>query len=409
MADRDHGMINQHQQFRQKPKSTARSLTGPRPGHAFHTAGCWCPFATIICLVFVTVGCQTPGQATRNVVHRDPVIPLSISRADLVEHLNSQSQDLNGWRCMSTKLHARLPGVPDQRLSGYIACQSPQYFRLTADNLIVKADLGSNADHCWVYLKPGRSEVLKWNHEDTALLQRTQPGIPSIDPNWLMLVLGITPLDANDYDLNSSPTGQPELTLTATEQAADGSTLRRIIRIDALQGVIRKHEVYDCNTNLLVSAELNRHQRQDGHLIPTSVKLSFPQTKTELTLSFQDIETNPHLPDHYWHMPDKNLRVVDLGKVIRSQMPAQQPVTRHSSGRVSAPRVSLQPPVFHRQPDQSAFAETEQRMIDGTVAADVSADIEEPDWDTPNSDRKTAGQPTAYQTPPAKRKRWWRF
>lgn len=359
----------------------------------------------IALLTFLTIGCQSSGPPKRNVVHRDPVIPLSIARADLVEHLNQQNQNLDGWRCMTTKLYAKLPGMPDQRLSGQIACQSPQYFRLKVDNFIGQADLGSNADHCWVYLKPGRSEVLKWKHEDTTLLQHSQAGIPSIDPNWLMLVLGITPLDANDYELSSPPSGKPELYLTAVEQGADGRALRRVIRVDALQGVIREHSIYDSDANLLVSAQLNGHRQRDGHLIPSHVKLAFPQTKTELSLSFQDVETNPHLPDQYWHMPDKNVKVVDIGDIVRQQVMAHHAPAQHSSGRISTPRVSLQPPVFH-QPQQSAFADSAQ-MLDGAPASET--EVKEPDWDTPISFSKSTAQPASFEAPPGKKKRWWQF
>lgn len=408
MTRQNQGMNKQHQQPVRFPTTPIGVLSQtPLPTVKRQSL---CAVLAICCMIIAT-GCQSSARTNRTVVQRDPVIPLNISRADLVDHLNRQNADLNAWRCMSTKLHAKLPGVPDQRLSGYIACQSPQYFRLTADNLIVKADLGSNADHCWVYLKPGRSEVLKWKHEDTAMLQQTQFGVPSIDPNWLMLVLGITPLDANNYELSSDPSGKPELYLTADHQCADGRSLRRVIKIDALQGVIRQHAVYDGRGNTLVSAELNRHQRNNGHLIPSHVKLCFPQTDTELSLSFNGIEANPHLPDHYWHMPDKHVKVVDIGDLVRHQTMAHNPAAQHFSGRAPAPRVTLQPPVFHQSNEQnrSAFAEPSQRMLDGTAISETPAEVEEPDWDTPISFSKSAAQPASFETPPAKKKRWWQF
>jgi hypothetical protein len=362
----------------------------------------------IACLMTAFAGCQNGAKQQREVVHRDPVIPLTISRADLVDHLNQQNKDLNSWRCMSTRLYAKIPGAPDQSLSGYIACQSPNYFRLTADNLVVKADLGSNADHVWVYMKPGKSEVIKWKHEDTALLQQVPLGIPSIDPNWLMLVLGITPLNAEDYELTRSPIGKPELWLTAIQPGANGRSLRRVIKIDALQGVIREHAVYDAEANPLVRAQLSRHQRLDGHLIPTSVNLMFPQIDTELSLSFKNIEANPHLPDQYWHMPDKNIDVVDLGDRVRSQLMAQgiEPPPR-TSGRIPAPRVSLQPPVFH-EPEQTAFAP--QQMLDGGPdETDLAEELAEPDWDTPISYTTSGAQPASYEPPRVKKRRWWLF
>lgn len=384
-------MIKQNQQTVIDSNSPACD-SAPSRSHAFVFA--------IVCLLAIITGCQSDARRNREVVRRDPVIPLAISRADLVDHLNQQNKDLNSWKCMSTRLFAKIPGAPDQSLSGYIACQSPNYFRLIADNLVVKADLGSNADHVWVYMKPGKSEVIKWKHEDTPLLQQVPLGIPSIDPNWLMLVLGITPLDAEDYELTRSPIGKPELWLTAIQPGANGESLRRVIKIDALQGVIREHAVYDAAANPLVRALLSRHQRLDGHLIPTNVKLMFPQIDTELSLTFKNIEANPHLPDQYWHMPDKNIRVVDLGDQIRHQMMAQGlEVPAHSSSRVPAPRATLQPPVFH-EPKQTAMAPEPTREEE---------EIAEPDWDTPISYSTSAPQPAFREPPPAKKKRWWLF
>lgn len=382
-------MIKQNLQTIFDSNSPARVSAPPRACHFV--------FA-IVCLLSIVTGCQTGAKRQREVVHRDPVIPLSISRADLVDHLNQQNRDLNSWRCMSTRLYAKIPGAPDQSLSGYIACQSPNYFRLIADNLVVKADLGSNADHCWVYMKPGKSEVIKWKHEDTPLLQQVPLGIPSIDPNWLMLVLGITPLNAEDYELTRSPIGKPELWLTAIQPGANGRSLRRVIKIDALQGVIREHAVYDADANPLVRAMLSRHQQLDGHLIPTNVNLMFPQIDTELSLTFKNIEANPHLPDQYWHMPDGNLKVVDLGNQIRHQLIAQG-IEPPSVSHTPTPRVSLQPPVFH-QPEQTAFAE--EPLLDGE-------EIAEPDWDTPISYTTSGTQPASYEPPPVKKKRWWLF
>jgi len=389
-----------------QPYNQTRTTTWP--------SGDVLPFVTRalrkVCLIFnlvcvlLTIGCRSPVQQQQSVRRVDPVLSMAVGRTELVNHLNRQNQGLNGWRCMSTKLHVSLPGMPTQRLNGYIACQSPKYFRLTADNLIAKADLGSNNAQCWVYVKPGESAVMTWKHEDTQLLQQVPTGVPYIDPNWLMLVLGISPLDPNDYELSRAPTGKPELWLTAIEQSPNGRSLRRVIKVDAMNGVVREHAVYDSEANALVRAQLGKHQRLDGHLIPTSVKLMFPQMESELELTFNGIETNPQLPDHLWHLPDNNVQVVDLGEMIRHRMLVQQP----RSQRPPAPaaptlRARLQPPVFHK-PERTAFGAETNSMTDAALVP--AANVEEPDWDTPISFSRTQEQPAVFeQAPPASPKR----
>lgn len=370
------------------------------------------PHLLLVTICVLITGCEIPLRQQQEVRQVNPVLSMDISRGELVDYLNQQSHGLQGWRCMSTKLRVSLPGMPAQRLSGYIACKSPNYFRLTADNVIAKADLGSNNAHCWVYVRPGEAAVMTWKHTDTKLLQQIPSGVPYIDPNWLMLVLGVSPLNADDYTLSRESTSRPELWLTAIEDSASGRPMRRVIKVDTVNGVTREHAVYDAERNPLVRAMLSKHQRQNGHLIPTSVKLLFPQMETELLLTFDGIETNPELPDHLWHLPDENVRVIDLGDMIRERMLAQntnQPFAADPSPAF-APRATLQAPVFHESEQQTAagsrvsVGDGAAAQVGGVVPANA---VEEPDWDTPiafrSGDQAPARAPAASAPEPRRR------
>lgn len=216
-----------------------------------------------------------------------------------------------------------MPQLPATTLTGVIACKSPNYFRLKANNPFAKADLGSNASKAWVYVKPGESAILTWDHEDTDLIQKLDLGVPFIDPNWLMLVLGITPLDASEYQLGPAPNGKPELWLTAVEQTSTGRPMKRIVKVDTVEGVVREHALYDDNNRPVVRAILSSHRPHAGYLVPGHVRLTFPAKRAELTLTFNGIETNPMLPDNLWHMPEKNVQVVDLGMLARQRLMAK--------------------------------------------------------------------------------------
>ena len=322
-----------------------------------------------------------------------PKLSMNITSDELVQHLNSKTQGLEGWRCTSTRMQVRLPNGISQRLKGAIACQAPNYFRLTASNVIATADLGSNNHRCWVYVKPGESAVMTWKHEDTALLQQIPSGVPYIDPNWLMLVLGVTPLDPADYEI-SSPAGSRELWLAAIETGASGRPLRRVIKVDVMSGDVREHAVYDSERNPLVRAQLSGYRVYNQKRIPQSVKLLFPQMDSELTLTFDGIETNPHLPDELWRMPDRNMQVVDLGEVIRSRMLAEQ------QQFYQPPTAHLEPPIF--EGTRSAFV-----TPSGSGSYDGSEpefdDMEEPDWDTPISLSRTLEPAGHSESQPAPR------
>ena len=254
---------------------------------------------------------------------QEPPLSENMTTQELVDYVNRQNQDLNGWQSTATKMEVRLPNMIPQRLSGSIACQTPSYFRLTADNLVAKTDLGSNNHRCWFYVQPGESAVMTWKHEDTPLLQQVPLGVPHIDPNWLMLVLGITPLDASDYQIRSAANQQ--LWLESIAASPSGRPLRRVIKVDRVHHVVREHLIADSEANVLVKAVLSDHRWKDNRLIPHCVQLDFPQMKTEIRLTFREIETNPRLPDSLWYLPDSEVDVVDVGEIIRHKIAAENP------------------------------------------------------------------------------------
>lgn len=377
-------------------------------------------------VLLTSLGCQSSWSKKDTFsANRVSEPPLSerMTSVELVNFLNRQNQNLNGWRSTSTKMEVKFPNIPRQRLSGAIACQAPNYFRLTASNIIATADLGSNNHRCWVYSKPGEGAVMTWRHEDTPLLQQVPTGVPYIDPNWLMLVLGVSPLDANEYDIRPAEGGQ--LWLTAVEDTASGRPIRRIIKVDRMRRVIREHAIYDSEANLLVSAVLGNHRWSGDKLIPNSVTLSFPRMKSEIRLAFNDVETNPHLPDGLWHLPDHDIEVVDLGDMIRSRFgptsnsPAQDEFrtavadsTAVTNGQYQPPQIQLQQPVFgdtadvNQQPTQSAFIDRGfTSQFDGEPATSDEA-IPEPDWSTNSISltRTLENEPASARPAPPKRR-----
>ena len=84
--------------------------------------------------------------------------------------------------------------------------------------------------------------------------------MPYIDPNWLMVVLGIKPLDAADYTVSAGPAGSHQVWLTAVEPGPHGRPLRRVIKVDTLQGMIQEHAVYDSAAHPIVKAILKDHR-----------------------------------------------------------------------------------------------------------------------------------------------------
>ena len=277
----------------------------------------------LLILQATLVGCLTGGGKTTVVSPVDPVLSNTLSCEELVDYLNVKNQGLHGWRCMETQVHVSMPGLPlPQKLSGTLSCSAPKSFRLTVDNFVAMADIGSNDELCWSYFKPGEPVVMTWQHEDTHLLEYIPGNFPRLDPDWLMVILGIQPLDAQDFHIQKPPAGSRELWLVSIEESADGHPLRRVIKVDTARGFAREHSIIDHNGNHLLRAQLSNHRTCGGHVIPHTVKISFPQQKTELRLNFNGIEPNCHIADGLWTPPGgDHLAQVDLGEWIRQKHP----------------------------------------------------------------------------------------
>ncbi len=369
-------------------------------------------FITMVAVLLPT-GCQSVWRQEAKYV--DPVLPADMTCGELVHHLNGQHQGLESWRSTSTVMWVRLPNGVRQRLEGVIACRAPQYFRLTAENLIADADLGSNASRCWMYVRPGDPVVVTWRHEDTSLLQQMPTGMPYIDPNWLMLVLGVKPLDANDYEISTGPAGTHELWLTAIENSANGRPLRRVIKVDTVRGYIREHAVYDSEAHPIVRAQLSEHKQHNGHRIPTKVKLEFPQMDSEISLTFRTIETNPHLSDELWKLPERNMQVVDLGKVVRQKLMAEGHGRSGDDRTFQPPVARLKAPQFDEPPRTAFDADARANSFDGAPfnpPETTAPTVAEPEWDLPSSGSgiKQIGYPEKEVTKPKSGwRRFWPF
>lgn len=275
-------------------------------------------FLTI--LLMSACGCIF-GKKEEAPVIVDPVLPATMGRHELIDYLNSQCTGLTSWRSRDTTVHVRTPQIPmPQKLRGSLACSAPSNFRLVANNVLAQADFGSNNELCWAYAKPGESVVLTWRHEDSHLLRHIPGGLPRLEPEWLMTILGIRPLNADDYEVQNPPSGSREIWLVDVEDV-DGSTLRRVIKVDTVRGVVREHALYDGDGIALLRAQLSNYRNCSGANLPHEVKISFPTHETELTLTFNSVETNCTIPETVWTPPrGTNLEYVDVGNMVRRQL-----------------------------------------------------------------------------------------
>jgi hypothetical protein len=319
----------------------------------------------MLTLMVITSGCQHLESRQQEARMVQPVLPDSIGRDELVDHLNQVNAGLKSWRCMDTVVHVSKPGLPLPRLTGRFACESPSRFRLVSDNFASSADFGANDDICWAYVKPGESVVLTWKHEDSHLLTQLPGDLPRLEPEWLMAVLGIQPLNPERYELQNSPLGSKELWLVSVEDAPDGSSLRRVIKVDPLSGLVREHALYNSNREHLLRAQLSDYRQCGGYRLPHHVRIEFPQHQTQLALTFRSIQTDCAIEPALWQVPEgRNLEVVDLGELVRARaMIPNSAAPRQSPDHRQDPDPGDQTTVFHQPKptamDGQGFSETD--------------------------------------------------
>lgn len=383
-----------HVQPRTRPIRTA-SLTS------------WILSLIVGCLV-ISSGCQLGGTRRQEARYVEPRLPMTISQEDLIEHLNGMNAGLQSWRCMETEVDVSIPGMPDPKLNGRFACEAPSQFRLISDNFAASADFGSNQHICWAYVKPGESTVLTWKHEDSWMLQQLPGGMPRLEPDWLMTVLSLRQLDPAEYELQNAPLGSSELWLVAVEDAPDGSSLRRVIKVDPLSGTVREHALYDQNRQPLLRTQLSDYKRCGGYLLPHRVRIHFPQNRTELALTFRRIETDCDIEDALWQPPTgRNIEVVDLGDVMRRNAAfrrspggpypqSNQPPDQYASNPASGTRFDGER--FPARPEEPLRDSRDSEILLTGQSSAVTDSFEDPSFAEPQSDASASAG--FEETPP---------
>lgn len=331
----------------------------------------------LLCLLLT--GCNVLQWSSRHARPAGPPLPMSMTREELIEHLNDQSGRLESWQSFGMKMSVRMPGHPlPLNLQGQIACKSPNHFNLRATHTLgAMLDLGANADSCWVLMNPSETGTISWRHEDSHLIRELDSNVPYIDPEWLMLVMGVKRLNPDDYRLGrSTDPRRPELWLTSDRVSAGTGIERYVIKVDRQRRVITEHVAYDHRGQKVATARLRNYRSFDGHLLPTTVDLSFGHTGASMSLNFRQIEANPEIDTALWVVPSDPFRM----DVNLSEMAAQDPrfLENLKSGRKDTP-----PPIF-----------------------DSDRPLEEPVWDTPTS--QTPVVRTGYQEGTRGRPSIWR-
>ncbi len=271
--------------------------------------------------VFAQTGCNSlwpkviPDQP-----RVDPAIPYDISQAELVQLLNRNADRVESWISHECYMAIKTPKLP-VRLKATIACEEPRNFRLIADGMLVRADVGSNQDFCWWQMKPGEDVLFTVAHNEMDYvrnhpLMKQAMSMP-FEPEWLMEVLGVTGLAPDGVVLHQDP--HPErVNLVSEHTGTDGKMFRRVTKVDLHAGRIIGHRIVDSASTTVARAELSNYVFEGGASLPSRIKIEWPTMEMSLTINVKGMQVNTQLPSTLWQPKQHNMTPrVDLPKHLR--------------------------------------------------------------------------------------------
>ena len=313
-----------------------------------------------VCLLALLSGCN---RNLRPISMRMPswrpqscVLPAEATMAEVVDHLNQRVEKTHAWS--STDVRVKSPQGLPMSIGGKIAVQSPRNFRLKLTAMgNDEADVGSNDEQLWMFMRRPQPQVITVRHDQIEEVQRQLP-IP-FEPDWLMQALGVAPIDPTDMVMERDPKHPQMARLVSQHTSPSGTSVNKVIVVDACKGVVTAHELYDSAQQLIARASLEDYRPQQGPdgaeiLLPHEVTLDWPQAQMAMTMSIGHIALNPapaQMPPQLWQMtPPPGIPVV--------QLPQQSP-TRTASSAMERPS-SLAQPVYTvpaEQPGPARFGQ----------------------------------------------------
>lgn len=278
-------------------------------------------------LVLLLLTLASSCSMSRFLTREERVLELDVNKSDLIAHLNrnivgtDSTPGISAWKTSDAKV--QVTGIPFP-LPASMAVEAPRNLRILVNHPITggqEVDLGSNQERFWMWTKEA-PEMITCRHEETSLaLQHFQMPI-QIQPEWLMEVFGVVPINPVEYRLERPNTEGPVVDLIAERTSPTGMRVERVIRVNTFSGHIEQHLLRNADGEIIATARLDKYtQMPNGTTLPTFVKINWPAAKTEMKISLGHPEVNPPsfaVAQTLWEMPNvPGAKVVDIGTMSK--------------------------------------------------------------------------------------------
>ena len=293
------------------------------------------PRLLIVAVVLACAGCPTMSRWGAS---RDPfgpkaacALPPESTKEEIVAYLNKNvlgadgQAGLRGWKTDSAKV--RVSGIP-MDATAMLQVAAPRNFRLRVMQPLsntARLDIGSNSEQFWMWSKDEAERVVLTCRHDQMAATASNLSLPvPFQPDWLMEVLGVIPLDPSEFRMEREGNGSPFVNLIADCHGPTGEPVQRVIQVNACHGLVYTHKLRSASGETIATANFSDHYRdpETKLILVKQIRLELPKDKMFVTIKLDRIQVNPEAPESsvVWSVPHpEGHRMVDLAEVARQR------------------------------------------------------------------------------------------
>ncbi len=243
----------------------------------------------------------TPGPAAPQVLMEGAL------REQIVKAVNQNSSRIRSITVTGATITVQdMLGLP--LLSGNIAAERPNHFRLTAGTAVTgqEIDLGSNDELFWLWVRRNQPPGVYFCRHAQFAHSNIRQMMP-VEPSWLLAALGMVDINpANVFD-GPTPGADGTLELRSWMPTASG-TLQRVTTIDPRRAWVIGQYVYDPSGKTLLAsavAESHRYYPVEQVSLPELVSIRLPTANLCFKINLGTVQINQLSADRtqLWTMP----------------------------------------------------------------------------------------------------------
>lgn len=248
------------------------------------------------------------------------------SSTEMVALLNRNSQQINSLESDFVDITVTQNGQPFG-LKGRLAYQKDRNFRMTASAIAsTEADLGSNANEFWFYMKRNDPPDLFFCAYDD--LPNAQIKLP-LQPDWIAEALCVHSMNPAEYEMREVKGGY-ELLKRINHQ---GEQLYKGVLVASSgpnAGRVVLYRLFRANGPEVWRAEISEYQLEKDigrYTLPYQVKISCPEHKVVIEMKLKDCKVNQLAAGPQLFQRPQGYRSQDLAKINPGGVPGG-PITR---------------------------------------------------------------------------------